>query len=341
MSIRLFYGNVSVVLLFLKQARSKTQCDTYLCRHNITYMIKLRIENETDQLEAVLLGTAKSPGPVPSLDQAYDPKSKHFIQIGEYPTEEDMVREMSAFKEVLDKYGVEVYRPEVLDEVNQIFSRDILFVIGDRLVIPNILEDRREETDAVQYLVNKIDQDQRITMPLGARAEGGDVMPWNGKLFVGYSKATDFAKYEVSRTNQAGVDFLVDNFKDWDVHAFELNKSDTDPRQNALHLDCCFQPIGKDKAILFPGGFKNQKDVDFLVDFFGKENIVEIDREEMYNMNSNVFSISPTVIVSENKFERLNTLLREKGFTVETIPYSEISKQEGLLRCSTMPLRRK
>lgn len=313
----------------------------YLCGFNTTYMFKLKIENETDDLEAVLLGTARSPGPVPSLEEAYDPKSKYYIRKGEYPKEEDMVKEMTAFENVLKKYGVEVYRPEVLTDVNQVFSRDIFFVIGDKLVIPNILKDRRGETQAVQYLLDKMDSEQILRMPEGARAEGGDVMPWNGHIFIGYSKPEDFAKYEVSRTNQAGVDFLVDNFKDWKVHAFELNKSDDDPRQNALHLDCCFQPIGKDKAILFPGGFKNQEDLDFLVDFFGKENIIEIDREEMYHMNSNVFSISPTVIVSENNFKRLNSLLREKGFTVETIPYGEISKQEGLLRCSTMPLRRR
>jgi N-dimethylarginine dimethylaminohydrolase len=32
--------------------------------------------------------------------------------------------------------------------------------------------------------------------------------------------------------------------------------------------------------------------------------------------------------------------LEEKGFTVEKVSYSEIAKQEGLLRCSTLPLIR-
>jgi len=57
-------------------------------------------------------------------------------------------------------------------------------------------------------------------------------------------------------------------------------------------------------------------------------------------MNSNVFSISEEVIVSEKNFTRLNTWLRNQGFIVEAIPYAEISKQEGLLRCSTLPLCR-
>jgi N-dimethylarginine dimethylaminohydrolase len=32
--------------------------------------------------------------------------------------------------------------------------------------------------------------------------------------------------------------------------------------------------------------------------------------------------------------------LRKKGFIVEEVSYAEISKQEGLLRCTTMPLIR-
>jgi N-dimethylarginine dimethylaminohydrolase len=54
-----------------------------------------------------------------------------------------------------------------------------------------------------------------------------------------------------------------------------------------------------------------------------------------------VFSISENVIVSENNFDRLNEWLTSNGFKVEKISYSEIAKQEGLLRCSTMPLIRK
>jgi N-dimethylarginine dimethylaminohydrolase len=57
-------------------------------------------------------------------------------------------------------------------------------------------------------------------------------------------------------------------------------------------------------------------------------------------MNSNIFSISEDVIISEQNFTRLNTWLRSQGFTVEEVPYAEISKQEGLLRCTTMPLIR-
>jgi N-dimethylarginine dimethylaminohydrolase len=58
-------------------------------------------------------------------------------------------------------------------------------------------------------------------------------------------------------------------------------------------------------------------------------------------MNANIFSISPTVVVSENRFTRLNSFLENNwGLTVERVPYYEISKMGGLLRCSTLPLVR-
>jgi len=47
-----------------------------------------------------------------------------------------------------------------------------------------------------------------------------------------------------------------------------------------------------------------------------------------------------SVVVSEQNFTRLNSWLRAQGFTVEEVPYAEIGKQEGLLRCTTMPLIR-
>jgi N-dimethylarginine dimethylaminohydrolase len=58
-------------------------------------------------------------------------------------------------------------------------------------------------------------------------------------------------------------------------------------------------------------------------------------------MNANVFSISEKVIVSDRNFTSLNYKLKQYGFTVEEISYSEIGKMSGLLRCSTMPLIRR
>lgn len=303
-------------------------------------MINVQVKDETSLLKAVVLGTGEAMGGVPKIEAAYDPKSKKHIIAGTFPSEEAVSAEMDYFAAVLEKHGVKVYRPKVIDNYNQVFSRDIGFVIDNTFVTPRILENRKEEIKGINYILEQIAEDQKITVPEGVRVEGGDVMPWNEKLFIGYSKQPDFDKYVVARTNEQGLDFLKEAFPNREVHGFELNKSDEDPYANALHLDCIFQPVGTDKAILHKDGLKNESDYDFLINYFGKENIFEIDANEMYMMSSNVFSISPEIVVSEKGFTRLNAQLRAWGFTVEEVTYSETAKMEGLLRCSTLPLIR-
>jgi N-dimethylarginine dimethylaminohydrolase len=300
----------------------------------------LHIVNETSRLKAVVLGTAQSNGPIPKIEDCYDPKSIESILTGTYPLEKDMVYEMSEFERVLKKYDVKVYRPRVLKDVNQIFARDIAFVIGDKFIRSNILPNRIEELDAINEVYEQVNPLNRIIPPDEVHVEGGDVMPWNEYIFVGVYSGEDYPDFITARTNVAAVSFLTELFPDKKVKSFELRKSNTDPKENALHLDCCFQPIGKNKAILHRNGFLVEEEYQFLVDYFGIENIFEISKEEMYNMNSNIFSISENVVVSENNFTRLNTWLKDQGFVVEEVPYAEIGKQEGLLRCSTLPLIR-
>lgn len=302
--------------------------------------MQLHIENETSPLKAVILGTAESCGPTPKPEEAYDPKSLEHILAGTYPVEADMVLEMDAFAKVFEKYGVKVYRPSVLQDCNQIFSRDIAFVIEDRIFHSNILPDREREFEAIQHVLDQIDPEKVVRPPEEVHIEGGDVMPWNDFIFVGTYTGEDYPDYITARTNKEAVEFLRAQFPNKTVKSFELRKSNTNAKDNALHLDCCFQPVGKDKAILHKNGFLVEEEYQWLVDYFGQENIFEITKDEMYQMFSNVFSISPEVVVSEKNFTRLNNWLREQGFTVEEIPYAEIAKQEGLLRCSTMPLIR-
>ena len=302
--------------------------------------MKLNIKNETSRLRAVILGTAEKNGPVPTLEECYDPKSRQHVLAGTYPKEEDMIKEMEAVAKVFEKYDVQVFRPHVLENCNQIFSRDIAFVIDDKIIKANILPDRDKEIEAVRYVWDQIEDSKRIVLPEECHVEGGDVMPWNDHIFIGTYSGEDYADYITARTNMDAVIAIQELFPHKIIKAFELRKSNTDPKENALHLDCCFQPIGKDKAIIHKNGFLIEKEYQWLVDFFGAENIFEIDKDEMYHMFSNVFSISEDVVISEKNFTRLNKWLRDQGFTVEEVPYAEIAKQEGLLRCSTLPLIR-
>ncbi|MGZ9675058.1 dimethylarginine dimethylaminohydrolase family protein [Flavobacterium sp. GNP001] len=303
-------------------------------------MLKLNIKTETSRLRAVVLGTAVSNGPTPKAADAYDPKSLEHILAGTYPIEADMVQEMNAFDAVLKKYDVQIYRPECIENYNQIFTRDIGFVIDDVFIKSNILPDRERELDAINYIIDQMDPLKVVRPPEEVHIEGGDVMLWNDYIFIGTYKGSDYADYITARTNGLGVQFIKDLFPHKKVKDFDLVKSKIEARDNALHLDCCFQPVGKDKGIIYKNGFREEADYVFLVDLFGKENLFHIKRDEMYHMNSNIFSIDEKVVVSERNFTRLNNWLRSHDFIVEEISYAEIAKQEGLLRCSTLPLIR-
>ncbi len=303
-------------------------------------MIKLNVQDETSRLRAVVLGIAKSNGPTPKLEDAYDPKSKEHIKAGTYPLEKHMILEMEALNNVFKKYEVKVYRPEIIEDYNQIFSRDIAFVIEDKLIKSNILPEREKEIEAIQYILNQVDSTNIIETTSDIHFEGGDVMMWKNYIFIGTYKGNDYKDFITARTNMKGVNFIKELFPNKIVKEFDLVKSNTNAKENALHLDCCFQPIGREKAIIHKEGFRNENDYNYLVDLFGIDNLFHITKDEMYQMFSNVFSISNEVVVSEKNFTRLNNWLRNQGFIVEEVPYAEIAKQEGLLRCSTMPLIR-
>tara|TARA_B100001939_G_scaffold175801_1_gene151389 strand:+ start:336 stop:1250 length:915 start_codon:yes stop_codon:yes gene_type:complete len=303
-------------------------------------MISLNVNNEFGKLNEVILGIAQSNGGVPKLDECYDPKSREHVQNGTFPEEAHLSDELNQFLNVLKKYNVSVFRPTLIEDYNQIFSRDIAFVIGEKLVVSNIIKDREKEINAIENIISQINPSNIIRLSNKARIEGGDVILHNDHIFIGYSKEEDFKQFQVARTNEIAIEEIKENFSNKKIVAFELKKSDYQAKENALHLDCCFQPIGKKMAIIYEEGFKRKEDVDYIKRLFGEDKLIKITQKEMYDMNSNVFSISEDTIVSEIGFKRLNSILRTKGFKVEEIKFSEIAKMEGLLRCTTLPLQR-
>ncbi len=303
--------------------------------------MELHIQNETSRLREVILGLPQSNGPAPSLGQTFDSKSYESVLNGIYPAEEDIVHEMGAFENVLLKYGVKVYRPELVENCNQIFSRDVGFVIDDKIIVSNIIPDRQEEIDAYWRIYGQIHYKHIYNLPETVHVEGGDVVLYNDYIFLGQYDFPDYREVKTARTNRLALDFLKMIFPNKTIIPLNLRKSDTDPYEGILHLDCTFMPVGRDKAIIYKPGFMNPRDADHLIEMFGAENVFTLTTEEMYYMNSNIFSISEDIVVTEEHFTRLNDHLRNVwGMTVETVPYREISKMGGLLRCSTLPLRR-
>ena len=303
--------------------------------------MKLNIKNETGKLKSVVLGQPKSMGPIPTLEESYDAKSYHSIEHNIYPKEEDIISEVSAFEAVLKKYDVEVLRPAIIKDYNQVFARDVAFVIEDKMIISNVIKDREDEQEAYRKNFEKVEWRKIINLPETAHIEGGDVIVWNDYLFIGTCYSEDYRSFKTARTNEYAIEILKEYFPKKRIIDLDLKKNDKIPYEGILHLDCTFNPIGKDKCIIYKNGFVDQNDYELIIDIFGEENCFHVTDEEMFEMNPNIFSISPEVVVSDHTFTRMNKHLRDVwGFTVEEIPYREVSKMGGLLRCSTMPLVR-
>ena len=66
---------------------------------------------------------------------------------------------------------MQVFRPEIIEDYNQIFSRDIACVIDDKIIISNILPDRDQEIQAIQYVLDQIDDSKMLRLPEEAHLE--------------------------------------------------------------------------------------------------------------------------------------------------------------------------
>ena len=168
-------------------------------------MLKININNETSKLVSVILGTAVSNGSIPKIEDCYDPKSKEHILNGTYPTEDDMIAELGLFENVLKKHKVKVYRPKEIIDYNQIFTRDISFVIEDKIIISNMIDNRSLELSAINYIIDQIPTKNVIRLSSDCHIEGGDVILCNDYVFIGTYSGEDYSNYITARTNTNAV----------------------------------------------------------------------------------------------------------------------------------------
>jgi len=286
--------------------------------------LKIEIKDETAPLEVVVLGIANDMGA--PLD--INPVSKSHMLNGTYPLETDIVLELEAFEMALKEAGVEVLRPQNLKGVEQMFTRDIGFVIDDKFVVANMKEPVRQiEFPGIESLLGNIPKERILRLPKEAMVEGGDVIVHKNHLFVGISK----------RTNWAGYEFLKKEFPKKEVYALPLKVTDS-PETNILHLDCTFQPVGEGLCIIYEDGFKTKPEI--LYQLFDQDEMIKVTMEEKQLMFPNVFSVAPNKVIIEKNFSRLRHELNTKGIETIEIKFQETSKLSGLLRCSTLPLRR-
>jgi len=285
----------------------------------------LNVKDETAQLEAVIIGIGKDRG----CPRPINPMIRMHLEKGTFPKTDDVCREIGQLESILTNNNVKVFKPVNIPGLEQIFVRDIGFVIEDYFFISNMKHQvRMQEIRGIEILINQIEKGKVVKIPKEITIEGGDIIPWKDIIFVGLG----------DRTTMDGALFLQKIFPNKQVLTFELVVDQDNFNKNTLHLDCTFQPIGRNHAIIYLDGFQNLPKE--LFEFFPKNNLIEISLDQKNRMFPNILSLSPSKIIIEKGFIELKQELINRKFEVVEVGYKETSKLNGLLRCSTLPLRR-
>ena len=302
-------------------------------------MIEVKVDNEYSRLKSVVLGNALDMGDPPEFFDAFDPRSLYHIKNNSFPNEKAIVAEVNSFYSVLKKHNIEVYRPTNIHECNQVFARDLGFVISNIFFQSNIVENRKIELNGLNHILKNINVGV-VKLPEFMHIEGGDVILHDDKVFIGTYSGKDYSDLITARTNKESINYLSKMLPNKEIIPIEINKSNSNIFDNILHLDCCFQPIGEKNAIICPDGFSSKDQLDLVLNIFGENNVYLAYGEEAFNLISNLLVLSHKVIVSDKRFSKINTWLERNDFFVEKISYKNVSKMSGLFRCSTLPLLR-
>lgn len=231
-----------------------------------------------------------------------------------------MVQQHAKVVEVLRDLSVEVeLLPPVRGMPFQHATRDIGVVIGDTIVASPRIDIRQQEVAVAQPAFDK--HGIKVLVPDRGFVEGGDVVVENGRIWVGIG----------ARTDEWGAEYLDRTFgNEYDVIPLRFHPRFT-------HLDTLFGVLGQNRAIVFEPAF-SAKSLDCLKKAFAS--IVSLTGQEQQSGGSNVLCIDERRVISIAENESVNNRLRELGYEVISLPFSEVVKSGGSVRCDVLPLAR-
>lgn len=297
--------------------------------------MNVRIDNEWGRLKHVLVGHGLDMGEPPSLDSAYDPTTIHHLRQGDYPQPDAVAAELDQLSEVLEHEGVDVLRPHNLIETEQVFARDVGFVMENRFYRSAMIAERQDEWAGIAPHLAGLAVN---ALPEEVQLEGGDVLALQGAIAVGVTLDPQLSRLKTARTNAAGVDFLASEFPHLDILPIELHKHDTDPLRSALHLDCAFMPLGGGEAIACREAFLREEQWDALTSRF--DDIIHIDLTQSALLQSNLLHLDAQTLLIDPRFTGLAGQLHDRGYRLVEVSMANVGKMGGLFRCSTLPLIR-
>ncbi|WP_297639216.1 arginine deiminase family protein [uncultured Clostridium sp.] len=201
---------------------------------------------------------------------------------------------------------------------NQVFTRDVGFVIDDIFFISKLKNPhRKKETLALKKYIYP--QHKKI-YEFHNFIEGGDVLVHNTIIFVGLSSRTSIeAVYELQ-------DYLNSIPKNFKVIPIKFNS------KKMLHLDCVFNILYDNHAIISNYVY----DICLIKKYI--PNLYFISNKSARKLGTNFINLGKKRIITSN--EEVFSLLKKLKFKPIYCDYSEIMKAGGSFTCSTLPIFR-
>lgn len=269
--------------------------------------------SEYDKLEQVVLCEPQYMTILDTINETQKHFKKEGINI------DRAMKQHRHFVSALKENGVDVVLLPPLEKYpEQVFTRDIGFTLGKKVYVAEMAADIRqgEENVLKQWLEQQQIPFYNLT---GDRIEGGDVLIDGKTIYVGVS----------NRTFEEAIEHLRSLLPEYEIISIPF--TDT-----YLHLDCVFNIISPEEALIFPGEIHGEK-VKMLE---SRYNLIRVSEDEQFTLGTNVLSIGNKKVFSLPVNKNVNKELRARGFDVMEVDITEIIKSGGAFRCCTMPVRR-
>ena len=228
-----------------------------------------------------------------------------------------LLKQQEAFFKILEKYGVKLIFLKTDPRLQwQMYARDTAFVIGERLYYPEIRK-FQERNGEIETLLEALELSKDQIIPIKNEIEGGDVLvTGKNSAHIGHG----------SRTNPKAIESIKTHVQ---TKVFELGF-------NVMHLDTRLTLLPNNIVLANLSAFEE----DSLKYLNTTYDVIEITDKETKKLGTNVLVINPETILVPTQHTRIGDILKEKGFKVEIIEYTEPINLGGSFRCTILPIER-
>lgn len=275
---------------------------------------KIHCFSEYDVLKKVILCQPQ----YMTIRDVINETQKHYLNEG--IDIEKALEQHDHFVHTLKKHGIEtILLPYHRKYPEQVFTRDIGFVLGETVFVADMASDIRDGEENVLKVWLEDEQISYYNI-IGHQIEGGDVVIDRDRVYIGLS----------NRTKQEAIDHLSELLN----RQFKIITIDFEEKY--LHLDCVFNIVSEDTALIYPKALKKED----YTKFSDRYELIEVSEEEQFTLGTNVLSIGDRKIISLPVNRKVNEELAKRDFEIIEVDISEIIKSGGSFRCCTLPIER-